>query len=495
MFQRIWLLTIEALDPLDNPITLRFSSGDYIDPSGNYYDLRIKQPALFSSGAYTGSVIQTSSRSAFGETTLVNTDGGLDYLADYAVDGRVSILSLRDEEGIITPVITGTIRSLSFQDNIVSVLLRDPQEVLELPHPSTTYLGNNVLPDGLEGTENDIKGKVKPQTYGKVRNVEPVLVNSSQLIYQIHDQDILPTVHVDVTHIYDRGVELTKGAHYTDLSTFLAAGVPSGHFTTYEGYFKLGSTPTGTVTCDVDSLTFLLGDVFDLICSQAGYSLTSTDKTTLNSYGQVGIYLSDLKTTSSLLDLLSSTIGGYWYFESSTVIRARQLVAPTSPEVFIDDFQISSISRSSTGAGSNGLPIYRIKLKADKVEVVQNDLAGSVDNERRARISTQFREAVYESLAVRNRHPLSEEVEIETAFRNLPDAQVQSDRLGMLLGVRRDTVEVVVRLDSAVAGIIDIGTVVNLRSYKLGYLEGKDFVVLGYTLDARLSRLTLELFG
>mgnify|MGYP007026937583 CR=1 FL=1 len=93
------------------------------------------------------------------------------------------------------------------------------------------------------------------------------------------------------------------------------------------------------------------------------------------------------------------------------------------------------------------------------------------------------------------RHPLSEELEIETALRTLAAAETQAVRLQTLLGVRRDTLTATVRLDEITAGAVDIGTVINLISYKLGYSAGKNFIVLGYTLDARLSRVELDLFG
>lgn len=492
--ERIWLLTIEALDAMNTPVVLRFSSGDYTDPSGNYYDLRIKQPALFTSGAYTGSVIQSGSRTAFGETVLINADGGLDYLADYAVDGRVSVLSIIGEDGTITPIIQGTVRGLAFQEKLISVLLRDPQEVLEQDHPHNTYLGNNILPDGLEGTENDLKGRVKPKIYGKVRSATPSLVNTSELIYEVHDTTISPMIDVTIVDVYDRGVMLTKHTHYTTLAAFLAASVPSGHYATYEGYFKLGSTPTGTITCDVDSVKHLLGDVFELLAIEAGYTLNATDKTTLNTYGSVQFFMKEITKTSRVFDLFATSVGGYWYFEGN-VIRAKQLVSPTSTSSLIEDYQIISISRNSTGAGENGIPVYSVKLKADKIETVQNDLAGAVDDTYRARVSVEYREALFTNSSVKIRHPLSKEMELTTALFSLTDAQTQAQRIQQLLGVRRDSVNLNIRLDESTINEIAIGKQLTLNSYKFGYSVPRNFIVLGYTLNAKLFRVELSLWG
>lgn len=495
--ERIWLLTIEALDGSDVAKTLRFASGDYTDPSGNYYDLRIKQPALFTSGAYTGSVIQSGSRTAFGETVLVNTDGGLDYLADYAVDGRVSVLSLRDEDGGITPIITGTVQNLSFDSNSVSVRLRDPQEQLSTNHPTTEYLGNNSPPNGVEGTSDDIKGNVKPKVYGKVRNASPVLVNAPQLIYEVHDSSISTGVSISITAVYDRGVALSFGTARASVADLIAGTPAAGSYDSYLGYIKLGTAPTGTITMDVDSSKSLLGDVFELLAIEAGYTLLGASKTALNALGTVGYYMTEKITTASLFDILVSGIGGFWAFSSgsTTQVFATQLVSPTSPTVFFEDYQISSISRNSIGAGKNGIPVYKVKMKADKVETAQTDLAAAVSATRKARLAVQYREAVFASSAVRTRHPLSEEIEITSAMRVLTEAQTQTQRIQELLGVRRDALKLTVRLNPDIVASIQIGTVVNVKSYKLGYSAGKDFIVLGYTLDARLSRVELDLFG
>ncbi|WP_328716773.1 hypothetical protein VO226_16100 [Halomonas elongata] len=69
------------------------------------------------------------------------------------------------------------------------------------PHPMESYDGSNVLPDGLEGTEDDIAGEPKPQVWGEVRNATPVQVNTSKLIYQVSSLS-----DCTVTAVYDKGL-------------------------------------------------------------------------------------------------------------------------------------------------------------------------------------------------------------------------------------------------------------------------------------------------
>jgi len=494
MQERMWLLTIEALDELNNPVVLRFASGDYTDPSGNYYDLRLKQPCLYTNSAFFGSVIQTGSQTGYGEAVLVNTDGGLDYLADYAVDGRTMTLSLRVENGSVEFVLSGSVQNLRFEDSTISVQLRDEQALLDNPHPYTTYKGDNLLPMGVEGLASDIRGNPKPIVYGKVRNMEPVLVNTVNRIYQVHDHS--KGADVDVIAVYDRGVLLTLHTTEPDISALFSATPPPGFYSKSGGYFRLGVPPNGVLTADVDASATLAGDVVEKLLLEVGCTLTSTSKTLLNNEsGNVGFFIKDEKTTSSLLNTVAQGVGAYWYIETNKQVTFGLLTPPNTPQVELFDYQIVSISRSSTGAGSNGLPVHKVKLKADKIELVQTDVAPGADEEVRSRVKNEWRESVYENPSVKERHPLSEEIIVETGLRDFVKADQQAQRIQELLGVRRDTVSVVVRVDEEVLSALAIGNTVRINSYKLGYSAGKNFKILGYTLNAKLSRIELSLFG
>lgn len=495
MQERIWLLTIEALDSSDTPTVLRFSSGDYTDSSGNYYDLRLKQPCLYTNTAYFGSVIQTTSQVGYGEAVLVNTDRGLDYLADYAVDGRVMTLSLLMEStGTIETVLTGSVQSLRFEDSTISVQLRDEQAILDNPHPYTSYLGDNILPGGVEGLASDIKGNQKPTVYGKVRNMEPILVNTVNRIYQVHDHSKNP--NVDVIAVYDRGVLLTLHTTEADLASLFSVNPPAGYYSKFGGYFRLGVPPNGVLTVDVDAALVDAGDVVELILSEVGCTLSPQSKTLLNTEsGDIGFLLSTEQPTSFMLNTVAQGVGGYWFVDTNKVVTFGLLESPSSAQVELYDYQIISISRSATGAGSNGLPVHKVKLKTDKVELVQTDVAAGADESVRARVKNQWREAVFENPATKVRHPLSEEIVIETALRDFTDSEAQAQRIQQLLGVRRDIVSVVARVDDEVLAALSIGSTVKVTSYKLGYSAGKNFTIIGYTLNAKLSRVELDLFG
>jgi hypothetical protein len=491
MATRIWLLEIEALDEYDQPKTLYFSSGSYVSQEGNYYDVRLKQPCLFTNSAFVGSLLQ-GSRSGYGEAVLLNTDSKLNYLADYSVDGRKLRLKLLDELGGITSVLSGTVQSLSFSGKTIQVKLRDPQEILNLADPEEVYLGNNILPNGLEGVVDDIKGKTKPKVFGRVNNAEPIQVNTAKLIYQF-DSLNRPA---NLLSVYDRGLALTLDSVLQTEAQLLSYVPAAGKYAVYRGYFKLGAAPAGEITFDAVANEFLLGDVFSLIANRQSTFVNQQSITALNNAGSVGVYVTEKVNTSELLDKLATSSGAYWTFDEFDIISASLLDKPKPVEdIEIFNYSVISVDRSSTGAGSNGLPYYRVVFNADRIEKTQTDLAAAVPASRKARLQKSSREAISELTSVKNRHPLADELIIDSYLNNLNDAQNQANRIVSLFGERRDTVELEVRVDSLIASSLKIGSTVKVNTPYLGYDSGANFILLGYTLDARLYKATLQLWG
>lgn len=475
-----WTLTVEALNAANEPETLRFSLGRYDAPDDAFYDPRMLQPGLYQAGLYAGQLLQQG-RSGHGETTLENSDGALDYLADYAVDGRT--MQLRFDEQL---QVVGTVSRLAFRENEVGVILRDPLEPLRSPHPMDVYAGDNVLPDGLEGTEEDIAGEPKPQVWGRVRNAQPTLVNTSKLIYQVSS-----LADCSVTAVYDRGVALVDGGAYTDIAQLQSTAPAAGQYRHYQGYFRLGASPVGTVTVDAEQAAPSLGTVAAALAVERGYTLHADDVTTLDAFGAVSVYLNTETNTLDLLDQLADSIGGYLTSPTEGELRMGEWLEPAPNDNAIPPYSMSSITRSSSGAGNNGLPVWRVTLEYDPNQTVQTDLAGNVPDERRARVAKEYRRVIASDSAVSNRHPLAEEITIQSRLTDRTKAQQVAERILSLLSVRRDTVEIEARetLTPAVGGSVTPTTP------RLGYSEGRPMRVTGYRLNAENQELTLQLWG
>lgn len=480
-----WVVDIECLDGEGNPSSLHFSSSRYIDPNGKDYKPRIKEPGLYQAGLFSGEWLP-SNRSGFGETTLVNKDNALSYMVDYAFDGRLLKLYFYDGESL-NLVLEGVMSRVSFTADEVSIKLRDPSEIIQTTHPNNTYAGDNVLPDGVEGVEDDIKGSTKPRVFGSVKNVSPVLVNTARLVYQVSDIDC------NITTVRDEGVIITIEEEVADLNTLMLSTPSAGACKTYQGYFKLGDAPSGTITADANSGLSGAGDVFNLILSEIGESLNSSDISSANSVGDVGMFMDDETDTSEFLDSIAESIGGYWRVRADSSIELGVIPTPSTPVATFYDWNITEITRSSSGSGGNGLPIHRVEVRADRNYTTQNRLAGSADIEFVARAAKEWRTATQENAATKSRHPLSEEYRFESVLDSLTSADNIALNILNKVSVRRDNVEVSLSLSrNPNLSILDT---VRIESRYLGYENGRNFLVVGYTLDAALNQLQLQLWG
>lgn len=488
----VWLLSLEALDANDNPITLRFSTGQH-HGDGEAWTPRIQQAGRYKAGLFAGDLLRVS-RSGYGETTLVNADGRLNHLVDYALDGRKAVLSYA-ADGVVIEVLVGTVARVSFQRRIVSLRLRDPIEALQQPHPHRRYAGDNVLPDGLEGTDDDIGGNIKPRLYGQVRNAQPVLVNTSRLIYQVSDQECT------VSAVYDNGVALDFDGEYSSLAELQSTAPAPAHWDDWEppagkwrrinGYIRLGDQPVGQITCDADCSTVNAGDVMAAVAADAGAAIG--DVSALNGVGQLRLWVTGETSTASLLDQIAVSVGGYWRIDSSRVIQAGLLEPPAAPVMTLRDHQIIEISREASGAGQNGLPVGRVLVECDPIETTQTDLAGAVSEDRRARLSQAVREAEAENAATLDRHPLADDVQISSRLASRAQGSALADRVLSLLSPRRDSVSVTARVQAA--GSIAIGDTARIITPRLGYEQGRDLLVVGREIDTARGRLTLDLWG
>ena len=486
-----WIATIGVLNAFDVAETLRFSDVAHIDDNGYFYDNRMTQPALIKVSPSDGGVFSIFSSPSIGEIELINIDGALDYLADYAVDNGVITLSLIDDDGQQTDYLTGKVETMQWRGDKVYFIVRSMNELLSKNHPTNKFAGNNALPSGLEGVSSDIKGNVKPKVFGSVKNAAPVLVNTSRLIYQFSDR-----VTAVVSAIYDKGATITLGTTYTqaNLATFETTAPTAGTFNRCMGYIKLGSAPVGTVTGDCADTYTLAGDVVETILTDVSLTLNSTSKSALNAVGSVGIYMTGETSTAQLIDSIIKSCGAYYYFLNS-IVYAKLTALATVSALDLTDSENVSFTRTGVGIGSNGLPISAVSIEYDKIETAQQEteLAGSVTAARKAVLSQQFRSAFVNDSAVIARHKLAGAIEIQSCLRVESDAVTVATRLLNLSKVRVDTVEITAVVSEIPP--LDLGNGVTVTTTKLGYNDGKLLTVIGFEIDAKKKTIKLECIG
>lgn len=488
---RVWAVQIDCVDINDIDRILYFSSGEYIDESKTFYDIRLKQPSLISVNGYSGAVLQSNSESSIGEIELVNIDRELDYLADYAFDGRECRVFLVDEYGVKSNNVSSIINNIRWSQNTVSFVLRSGHSLFDTNHPNNTFLGNNILPLGLEGT-SDIVGNIKPRIYGKVSHVSGVLVNTSKLAYQVCDSD-----DIEILQVYDKGVRLTYQETFKSYELFINSSINTGHYIVYKGYFRLGSKPVGIVTCDakrsVVSADGVLRNIVKDFDSDNDVVMTVDDN--IKNY-EVGIYVNSETNTSTLISNISKSVGCMYDVVGNLVIFSRVNLDSTSYDIDLHDYNIISIERNATALGENSIPVNKVTVTYDKVYSVVSEPAGSVNDIDAARIANQTRSSIStnENIIIRNK--LSKSYTLDSCLNKQSEATDLADWMLSILSRKRvDLYSVKVRLDVELINKIKIGNKVKLNSYKLNLANGMITSIIGHTIDAKNGRVELKLIG
>ena len=203
--------------------------------------------------------------------------------------------------------------------------------------------------------------------------------------------------------------------------------------------------------------------------------------------------MTDETNTADLLDRLVASCAGFYRLTSNLSLVAGLLTPPTSPVLTLNDHQIITIGREAAGAGSNGLPVGRVTWQADRIESVQTDLAGGVTEARRARLASQYRDAVAVSNATLARHPLADAITIASDLASRSSAQATANDVLTLLSPRRDRLSVEARASDA--GALQINQAIRIVTPRLGYSEGRNLLIVGREVDASRNRISLSLWG
>lgn len=215
MTRWIYRVDFAGLDAAGAETWFAYATEGYITSSAHpdwvnwTFSAQLAQPLLLRRDLYGQGRTHGDVQIAHGTVILNNSDGSLDSLLSYGFDSQKVQVFRIDPDNLDTDIeeFSGVMEQLVLDGNTVTILVRDKTYMLDQALQPTKYAGTNVLPAGLEGTANDIKGQPKPICLGTVFNIDPVLVNTSRLIYQFHDQ----ALNSLTTTVYDKRSPLTFG--------------------------------------------------------------------------------------------------------------------------------------------------------------------------------------------------------------------------------------------------------------------------------------------
>lgn len=489
----VWTAEVSALNGAGAAQTLRFATEPYTDGSANYFDGRLKGAPSISS-QIVGSLFHRveAKNTAFGNLVLANADGQLNYLLDYAFDGRPFVFKLVDRTTSTTyNILTATMLAATYSNLEVIIGLRDAGDKLRNLHPVNRYLGTG----GREGGAN-LTGKVKPKVYGRVFGFTPVLVDFANKIYQLSDNNCT------VSLVYDSGIQLTSGGVDTSYANLVASSPAAGAFRRYSGtdgtYIKLGSNPTGKIFCN--SVTHSSGpNIFsavNLLLSEISYTYSDPG----SDFSEIsGVLLREEKTTFDLLSDLIDSEGGAWWVSNSVSSQIvisfleRNILPPDPLAAEIKAFNIKSIKILSTGMGKNGLPyaktISRFQRNYDPHR--PEDFAAAATNDIRQSLSQEIKKRETLTTMPSGRHPLGETY----IFGGCNDTTTgRPSRTAD--GTRTDWTETEIGIEApALSFFTTLGQELTLATPRLGYSAGKRFIIARYVINPARNSLTLTLLS
>jgi hypothetical protein len=388
------------------------------------------------------------------------------------------------------------------EDAAIIVGLRDRQYIFDKPVLTERYAGDNVPPDGVEGTADDIKGQVKPRTYGKVFNVTPPMVNASKQTFEVNDDRL-----ANISAVYHGGLTVTQGSDYPSVTTLHAASVSAATYATsfIEGYFRLGSAVEAEVTADViqgAAADRTVAQILKALALEAGVSeddISDDDVTALDAdaTAEVGVWIDDDSTFSDIMDQVAVSQGAYYGFDPTGVLRMGRLTEPDETAVVtLHAYDIDLDELRRRPITDNGAPAWRVTVRWGRNYTVQESgLYGSVTPARRAYLREEFRSAVSENTATLDQYRMAGEITVDTLLTTEADAQAEADRLLALYGVRRDVWDVRVPISVVSDNGLRLMDTVGLQLDRYGLDDGRNFRLIAIGYDLELSQAILQIWG
>lgn len=516
---QIVIADVEVYDAsLPGTRTLRYATQGYVTgasdtPANTYYEGRIQSPANVQRTAFSANATTGRSQIGFGNMVLVNNDGGLDALLDYSFAGRAITIKLGEvlpnSNGVPTwvTVIKGTMEQAEFSWQTVTIRVRDRLQDLAKPLQQTRYAGNNSLPNGLEGVASDIAGRPKPLVFGQVFNAPITLVNSTRLIYEAHSGSALQSVDA----VYDRGAALTAGTAYASQADMEANAPAAGQYRVWNTaagcYIRLGSNATGTVTADLTqgaaASNRTAAQLWNAILLKAGVSagdISSADVTALDAAVAYpcGVFCATSTDMSALeaADIVTNSVGAWFGSDALGVFRLGRLEVPTGTSVgTLTTTEIVAIDRVASKDPGVGIPAWKVKLGYQRIWFVQDDTTANVTADRKGYLAQEYRRSEAFDSAVLTANLTSPEIELLTTLVSASDASAEASRRLTIYKTRRDMIQARVRVDAALASVLDIGKIVTLQINRYGLSAGKKFLIIGLRTDMRGRLFDLTLWG
>lgn len=454
-------------------------------PPRQFFEPRLRAAPQLARVMFDSVGTSGASRASLGNVELVNEDGALDeLLTGWAFDGRRMVVrsGMPSAQHSSWPVImTATLSGVQSSGTALSLDIRDRLVDLDT-WDRPQYAGDNVAPNGLEGTPDDLKGQPKPWLFGRGLNITAKAVNTSKLIYEVSARPCT------VTRVLDNGKDLTVGAPYATQADLLATTPTAGQARAYQGYIRLGSMPVGPITVYAETAEKTAAGLLREIAVLAGIPLSDLSDDVLPGTAVVGVLADGDTTPRALMDAIAGSVGAWYGFDRQSRLRMLRVDAPTGSA--LETWGLSE--QLALQVAGISTPAWRVSVRYARNYTVQASTAALADLTQQAWAAQEYRTVDAKDETIKTLYPNALDLIFNTVLTDPLDAQAEADRLFAMYRVPRSRVDV--EIPAVALGEADLGTVNGLDTDRFG-LAGKPLLTVGLDSGFASGRAKLVLWG
>jgi hypothetical protein len=353
---------------------------------------------------------------------------------------------------------------------------------------------------------------------GEVFNVRPPFVNTSRLIWQFANGDD----DADVTGVFEGGIALTQGSDYTSQSDMENNAPSAGEYRVWPrssgsgGYFRLGSSPTHTITADVQagaaSSDRTVAQVLEALALRAptiaSGDINSTDVSDLDTANSftVGYWQQSEGTVLRAMETVAQGAGVYFGFDRLGELRMGEWNAPGTSVATFKEADAGSDVRLASGeydivnlegepTRDSDRPVFEVVAKFKRNYTIQADLQTNVADDRRAEIEQEWRRDNATDSSVKDKHKNARQTEYDTPFYTRSGASDMASRTLTRDKPQRRRWRLQAALQNGLDSAVDLADTITIDVDRLGMSGGQKFRVTALEADPVAGRIEYEVWG
>jgi len=362
--------------------------------------------------------LEANATLSMGSIEVSNHEGDLDEWLNWVFDGRpvtVSIGSAAWPREDFQVIYKGVVTSLEVSGN----------DAFNLPITGSLQRLNGALNDQVDADDQTL-----PLALGEVSNVEPVLIDPANLVYQVSTRPI-----GGIIEVRDRGLPVNFSQNLKNAT------------------FQLGAMPFGQVTCSVFGdagvsgveHTDEIGPLIRRLATEFGPDPLSPDEIDYDSFTSfeaantqcVGVYVDERENLLNVLSLLARSVGSAVATSADGRLRIHQLREPSAGA------SVMTVSPYNMAQDS-----FRVRSKLDilttfKMGYNRNyspsaELSAGVPVEHQRLLTEEWRYVTASDPALVEKYKHTKEPEAElTALQVLAESQAECSRWWSLFSQQR----------------------------------------------------------